>query len=69
MCDSNIQSNFGSRLLQDDNSLDNKANSWCPILGAYLDSDWVTASHLFAYKHGQETMDADQEDWSLSGIA
>lgn len=56
--DSNVQSNFRSRLLQDYNSLDNKGNAWCPILGAYIDSDWVTASHLFAYKHGQETMDA-----------
>lgn len=24
----------------------------------YLDADWVTGSHLFAYKQGQETMDA-----------
>lgn len=68
-CDSNIQSNFRCQLLQDYNSLDNKGNAWCPILGAYLDSDWVTASHLFAYKHGQETMEANQEDWSLSEMA
>ena len=31
---------------------------WCPIMGEYLDSDLVVASHLFAWGHGQDAMDA-----------
>jgi hypothetical protein len=31
---------------------------WCPIFCDYFPKDTMTAAHLFAYKHGQETMDA-----------
>jgi HNH endonuclease len=31
---------------------------WCPILGEWLHSKHTTAAHLFAYMHGQDTMDA-----------
>lgn len=56
--DSKIQSNFRAQLLKDYDSLDQHGNVWCPILGCYLGPDNVTASHLFAYRHGQASMDA-----------
>ncbi|PKY03798.1 hypothetical protein P168DRAFT_311344 [Aspergillus campestris IBT 28561] len=56
--DSKTQSSFRAQLLKDYDSLDEQGNAWCPILGCYLDPDNVTASHLFAYKHGQASMDA-----------
>ncbi|KAN0074034.1 hypothetical protein V8E54_007971 [Elaphomyces granulatus] len=31
---------------------------WCPILGEWIHSKHTTAAHLFAYMHGQDTMDA-----------
>jgi hypothetical protein len=31
---------------------------WCPILGQFSTPNDMTAEHLFAYMHGQETMDA-----------
>ncbi|PWY89203.1 hypothetical protein BO70DRAFT_368975 [Aspergillus heteromorphus CBS 117.55] len=31
---------------------------WCPIFGMYFEKELMRASHLFAYMHGQETMDA-----------
>lgn len=53
-----MQLDFRAQLLKDYNSLNENKDAWCPILGVYLDADEVTASHLFAYKHGQEAMDA-----------
>ncbi|ODM19113.1 hypothetical protein SI65_05730 [Aspergillus cristatus] len=48
---------FISQLLKDYNSLNKDKDAWCPILGVYMNTGHITASHLFAYKHGQETMD------------
>lgn len=31
---------------------------WCPVFGDYYFPTATTAAHLFAYKHGQDTMDA-----------
>jgi hypothetical protein len=31
---------------------------WCPVLGEWLVKESVTAAHLFAWMHGQDTMDA-----------
>jgi hypothetical protein len=31
---------------------------WCPILGEWFLRKQMTAAHLFAYMHGQETMDS-----------
>ncbi|KAJ5918166.1 hypothetical protein N7454_010541 [Penicillium verhagenii] len=31
---------------------------WCPILGQWHDSESIVAAHLFAYMHGQVTMNA-----------
>ncbi|KAE8164545.1 hypothetical protein BDV40DRAFT_298344 [Aspergillus tamarii] len=31
---------------------------WCPIFGQWLSAEGVTAAHLFAWMHGQDTMDA-----------
>ncbi|KAB8272818.1 hypothetical protein BDV30DRAFT_239130 [Aspergillus minisclerotigenes] len=31
---------------------------WCPILGQWVSDDHITAAHLFAWMHGQDTMDA-----------
>ncbi|KAJ5874689.1 uncharacterized protein N7529_003119 [Penicillium soppii] len=31
---------------------------WCSILGRYIESEDVTASHLFPWRNGQDTMDA-----------
>lgn len=31
---------------------------WCPDLAHWMDEDQVVAAYLFAYMHGQTTMDA-----------
>ncbi|PLB42261.1 uncharacterized protein BDW47DRAFT_122032 [Aspergillus candidus] len=56
--DFKVQSGFREQLLKDYDGLDEHGNAWCPILGCYLGPENVTASHLFAYKHGQASMDA-----------
>lgn len=55
--DSMTQSKFRSQLPKDYNSLNKDKDTWFSILGVYRDAAQVTASHLFAYKHGQEAMD------------
>ena len=31
---------------------------WCPILSKWFSASTITASHIFSYKHGQQTMSA-----------
>lgn len=56
--DSSKQSDFRNQLLKDMNSVNDQGYVWCPIRHRFFDADDMTASHIFSYKHGQETMDA-----------
>lgn len=55
------QSNFRSQLIKIHNATRPNPNSdmlWCPILKQYHDRYSMTTAHIFAYRHGQETMTA-----------
>ncbi|KAL2809439.1 hypothetical protein BJX63DRAFT_445290 [Aspergillus granulosus] len=56
--DSKIQSQFRAGLFRDYESLDRDGNAWCPVLGMYVDSENVVASHFFPWRSGQDDMDA-----------
>ena len=57
--DSSQQSRFRSDLIEVYNAKHPRSEYiWCPIFGDYFPKNATTAAHLFAYKHGQETMDA-----------
>ncbi|KAE8406467.1 hypothetical protein BDV37DRAFT_280748 [Aspergillus pseudonomiae] len=55
--DSSVQSNFRRNLLADYESVGENGLVWCPIIQDWFHSDFMTASHLFSYRHGQATMD------------
>lgn len=53
------QSNFRSNLITSYDAAHPNPQSdtlWCPITKQYHDSPLITASHIFAYRHGQKTM-------------
>jgi hypothetical protein len=57
--DTSVQSKFRSDLLDAYGASHPNPKSehvWCPVFGNYVYP--TTAGHLFAYKHGQDTMDA-----------
>ncbi|EAW07120.1 uncharacterized protein ACLA_018240 [Aspergillus clavatus NRRL 1] len=57
--DSSVQSNFRTQLLKDYESLDTTGKkAWCPVLHDYVPIRYVTASHIFSYRHGQAAMDS-----------
>jgi hypothetical protein len=60
--DSSIQSEFRRALIQTYNATNPKpgwGNSlWCPVLSTWVSQENITASHVFNYRHGQETMNA-----------
>ncbi len=60
---SRIQSIFRKELIGAYNAKNSEdprlANAlWCPVLGQWLHKDYMTAAHIVAYMHDQETMDA-----------
>ncbi|KXG52810.1 uncharacterized protein PGRI_080660 [Penicillium griseofulvum] len=56
---SDQQSRFRSQMIEKYNAKhDLYDHLWCPVLGDWRDSEDVVAAHLFAYMHGQTTMDA-----------
>jgi len=57
--DPRLQSAFRSEMIEKYNAKHSSEDwLWCPVLGDWCMSDYVVAAHLFAYMHGQATMDA-----------
>jgi hypothetical protein len=57
--DPRLMSAFRSEMIEKYNAKhDSEDFLWCPVLAAWCSSDEVIAAHLFAYMHGQATMDA-----------
>ncbi|RJE20901.1 hypothetical protein PHISCL_06769 [Aspergillus sclerotialis] len=59
--DSRDQSNFRQALINAYNATNPDGWEdllWCPVLSKWLPREYVTASHIFSYKRGQNTMDA-----------
>ncbi|KAJ5462911.1 hypothetical protein N7475_007855 [Penicillium sp. IBT 31633x] len=53
------QSKFRSDMIKEYNAQrSGYEHLWCPVFGDWRDSEQVIAAHLFAYMHGQTTMDA-----------
>ena len=58
---SSAQGEFRTNMIDVYNSKDpdpRKRFLWCPIVKDWFDARFTSASHLFAYMHGQDTMDA-----------
>ena len=57
-----VQSNFRKALIETYHSTNpdplRKNEHWCPVTSLYHDATSTCAAHLFAYHHGQDTMDA-----------
>ena len=59
--DSSVQRNFREALIKDSNAEHPNPLEdllWCLITNRYVDADSMTAAHIFACRHGQETMTA-----------
>lgn len=59
--ESSVQGNFRAALLEVSRSRHPdpaRQTIWCPIISSYIDMHATTAAHIFAFHHGQDTMEA-----------
>ncbi|KAL9099680.1 MAG: hypothetical protein Q9163_004854 [Psora crenata] len=59
--DSRVQSNFRAALIEASNCVNPaplEDQIWCPITSRFWPPSATTAAHIFAFHHGQDTMDA-----------